>query len=125
MEKYYVIENRNIGIIGRPEMQETVLFSGTLSECTKFEDERRKLYKNRTVVDCYVQSETERNKAKQINDFWNSLSDDEKKEDIIVNGKKYNKALYNFHKGSTNESLNSEKNPKIHGNSRAVKEHER
>lgn len=101
MEKYYVIENRNVGLNGRPEFVETILFSGTKAECVAYENEKRKEYeyKDRTVVDCFVQSESERNKNMLVNDFWNSLTDEEKKETIMVNGKKYNKALYDFHNG--------------------------
>ena len=61
--------------------------------------ENVKEYKDRTVVDCFVQSESERNKIMLVNDFWNTLTDEEKKETITVNGKKYNKALYDFHNG--------------------------
>lgn len=99
MEKYYVIENRNVGLIGSPEFVETILFSGTKEECATYEDMKRKEYKDRTAVDCFIQSETERNKIMLINDFWNTLTDEEKKETIMVSGKKYNKALYDFHNG--------------------------
>ena len=99
MEKYYVIENRNVGLVGKPEFVETVLFSGTKAECVAYEDSKRKEYKDKTVVDCFVQSESERNKIMLVNDFWNTLTDEEKKETITVNGKKYNKALYDFHNG--------------------------
>lgn len=97
MEKYFVIENRNVGMIGKPEFVETVLFSGTKEECVKYEDAKRKEYKDRIIVDCFVQSESERNRLMMVNDFWNNLSDEEKNETIVVNGKKYNKALYDFH----------------------------
>ena len=88
---YYVIENRNF--------IETILFSGTKEECVAYEDARRKKYKDRTVVDCFIQSETERKKVLLVSDFWNSLTEEEKKETITINGKKYNKALYDFHNG--------------------------
>lgn len=99
MEKYYVIENRNVGLVGKPEFVETVLFSGTKEECVAYENSKRKEYKDRMIVDCFVQSESERNKIMLVNDFWNTLTDEEKKETITVNGKKYNKALYDFHNG--------------------------
>lgn len=100
MEKYFVIENRNVGIIGKPEFIETVLFSGTKEECAAYEDQKRKEYNDRTMVDCFIQSESERNRLMCINDFWNNLSEEEKKETIVVNGKTYNKALYEFHNGT-------------------------
>ena len=100
MEKYFVIENRNIGTTGRPEFVETVLFSGTEKECIAYENEKRKEYSDRTIVDCFTQSESERNRLVSINEFWSNLSNEEKKETIIVNGKTYNKALYEFHNGT-------------------------
>ena len=97
--KYFVVENRNIGSVGLPEFVETILFSGTKAECIVYEDAKRKEYKDTTVVDCFIQSETERNKIILVNDFWNTLTEEEKSETIMVNGKKYNKALYDFHNG--------------------------
>lgn len=97
--KYFVVENRNIGSVGRPEFVETILFSGTKAECVAYEDAKRKEYNDRTMVDCFIQSETERNKIILVNDFWNTLTEEEKSETIMVNGKKYNKALYDFHNG--------------------------
>lgn len=99
MEKYYVIENRNVGLVGKPEFVETILFAGTKEECIKYEDAKRREYKDRTVVDCFIQSESERNQMKEINEFWNSLTKEERKETITVDGKKYYKALYDFHNG--------------------------
>lgn len=99
MEKYYVIENRNVGFRGMPEIVETVLFVGTQKECLSYANRKRKEYKDRIIVDCFVKSETERNKTKEFNELWNSLTDEEKKETITVNGKKYNKALYELHNG--------------------------
>lgn len=99
MEIYYVIENRNIGVADKPEFVETILFTGTKEECAAYEEKKRKEYKDRTMVDCFVQSEFDRKRIKEINEFWNSLTKEEKKEIIIVDGKKYNKALYNFQNG--------------------------
>lgn len=96
MEYYYVIENRNIGVADKPEFVETILFTGTKTECAAYEDKRRKEYKDRTMVDCFVRSESEMKRIKEINEFWNSLTKEEKKEMVVVDGKKYNKALYEF-----------------------------
>lgn len=97
MEKYFVIENKNVGLKGRTvEMLETVLFAGTKEECYAFADEQRKKYSDRIVADCFVQSEAERSRIEEVDNFWNSLTDEQKKETIIVNGKKYNKALHEF-----------------------------
>lgn len=98
MENYFVIENRNVGTAGNPVFVETILFSGTKEECVAFWDTQRKGYgDNREVVDCFVKSETEVNNLSVVDDFWNSLAEEDKKETIVVDGKKYNKALYNFH----------------------------
>lgn len=103
MEKYYVIENKNIGSIGNPEFVESILFVGTKTECLEYEDAKRKEYKDLTVVDCFVQSESDRNRIKFVRNFWDTLTDEEKEETIIADGRKYNKALYNFHHGQTIE----------------------
>ena len=98
--KYYVIENRNIGTIGKPEFLETVIYTGTKEECARVEDEKRKEYKDRTVVDCFTRSEEERNKIEKANALWSSLTEEQKKETIIVNGKTYIKAIYEFNKNN-------------------------
>ena len=98
MDKYYVVENKNTGAIGNPTMMETVIFSGTKDECLQYEEEKRREYIDRTVVDCFTISEKEYKKLEERKEFWNRLSPEEKKETITVNGKKYNKALYEFNK---------------------------
>lgn len=94
MDKYYVVENKNIGAIGKPMMVESVIFTGTKSECLQYEEVKRKEYIDRTVIDCFTISEKEYQKLKDRKEFWDSLSPEEKKETIVVNGNKYNKALY-------------------------------
>ena len=80
------------------KVNEMLKFSGTKEECVAFWDTQRKGYgDNREVVDCFVKSETEVNNLSVVDDFWNSLAEEDKKETIVVDGKKYNKALYNFH----------------------------
>lgn len=95
--KYYVIENRNTGIHGKPCFTERVLFSGTEKECAEFEAEKRKEYKELSVVDCYTISEEENKKAEKFNEFWDSLTPAEKKETIEVNGKTYFKKAYEYY----------------------------
>lgn len=95
--KYYVIENRNVGLHGAPSFVKTVLFSGTEKECAEFEAEKRKEYTDRTIVDCYTISEQKIEEAKKFNEFWNSLTPAEKKETIAVNGKTYFKKVYEYH----------------------------
>lgn len=62
METYYVIENRNVGLVGIPELVETILFVGMMEECIAYEVEKRKEYKDRTIVDCFIQAKSERDK---------------------------------------------------------------
>ncbi len=95
--KYYVIENRNVGLHGLPRFAEAVLFSGTEKECAEFEVEKRKEYKDRTTVDCYTVSEKEIKKAEEFNKFWDSLTPAEKKETIEIDGKTYFKKAYEYY----------------------------
>lgn len=98
MDKYYVVENKNIGATGKPMMMESVIFTGTKSECLQYEEVKRREYMNRTVIDCFTIFEKEYKKLEERKKFWDSLSPEEKKEAIVVNGKKYNKALYEYSK---------------------------
>ena len=90
MKKYLVIENRKSG----KEFIETVLFAGSKQECAEYEHCKRKEYADRIIVDCFVTSEEEYRKAMSNKEFYDSLTDAEKKETIVVDGKEYNKALY-------------------------------
>lgn len=93
--KYYVFEGRNIGIKGKPEFVETVMFAtDDKMEASKFEDELRKTYKDRTIVDCYVKSEEEIDRAKRAKERYEALSEEQKHEFITVDGRTYIKALY-------------------------------
>lgn len=97
---YYVIENRNVGMVGSPSFVETVLFSGTEEECVAFETEKRKEYRATfgdefgVAVDCSTISAEKLKASKEAEDFWESLSDEEKNEKIVVDGATYNKAIY-------------------------------
>lgn len=92
--KYFVIENRNTGLKGCPEMKQTILFSGTKEECAKFEHEKRKEYKNRETEDCFIWSEEEMENVKRAKERWDNLTEEQKTETITVNGRTYLKALY-------------------------------
>ena len=54
MDKYYVVENKNIGAIGKPMMVESVIFTGDKSECLQYEEVKRREYIDRTVIDCFT-----------------------------------------------------------------------
>ena len=79
-------------------MVESVIFTGDKSECLQYEEVKRREYIDRTVIDCFTISEKEYKKLEERKEFWDSLSPEEKKEVIVVNGKKYNKALYELSK---------------------------
>jgi hypothetical protein len=69
-EKYFVIENRNIGFPGMPKFSETVLFSSEdRKECERFADEQRKQYNNRTMADCFVRSQSEAEKIRRYKEI--------------------------------------------------------
>ena len=89
---------RGTGYILKPMMVESVIFTGTKSECLQYEEVKRREYIDRTVIDCFTISEKEYKKLEERKEFWDSLSPEEKKEVIVVNGKKYNKALYELSK---------------------------
>ena len=60
---YYVIEYRNIGMRGMPRFVETIkLATPDKHEASRFEDELRKTYKDRTMVDCFIRTEEEMGK---------------------------------------------------------------
>lgn len=97
---YLVRENRNAGMIEDPSFVETTLFAGTKEECIAFEDEQRKEYRKEfgddfgAIVDCYTLSAEEQKKVDDSIEFWDSLTDEQRNEKIIIAGKTYNKALY-------------------------------
>ena len=93
-EKYCVIENRNIGLTGKPEFMETILFTGTKKDCSEYEDRKRKEYLDRTVVDCFVKSESELKREKEISDIWDNLTEEQKSDLIVVDGHTYVRAIY-------------------------------
>ena len=93
--KYYVFECRNVGRIGNPQFVETVMFAtDDKMEASKFENELRKTYKDRTIVDCYVKSEEEIDRAKRAKERYEALTEAQKHEFITVDGRTYIKALY-------------------------------
>ena len=54
MDKYYVVESKNIGATGKPMIVESVIFTGTKSECLQYEEVKRREYIDRTVIDCFT-----------------------------------------------------------------------
>lgn len=71
---------------------------GTLEEMTKREDalrkECRRVDPDGTEIDCYLISEAEAKKRYEASVFYDSLTKEQKEETIIVDGKKYIKAIY-------------------------------
>ena len=97
---YTVYENRNTGTKGNPKMVETALFSGTKEECAEYEDIRRKEYMNQygaeygTFVDCCTRSDEETEKVENARALFDPLTDEQKKDIIEVDGKRYIRAIY-------------------------------
>ena len=84
MDKYYVVESKNIGATGKPMIVESVIFTGIKSECLQYEEVKRREYIDRTVIDCFTISKKEYKKLEERKEFWDSLSPEEKKEAIVV-----------------------------------------
>ena len=97
---YYVKQNRNVGIAGHPSFEETTLYAGSKEDCIAFETEKRKEYRQAfgndyaAVIDCYTISAEKLKQDEEAEEFWNSLTEEQKNEIIVVDGKKYVKALY-------------------------------
>lgn len=97
--KYYVIENRNIGLRGMPEFVETVKFvTEDKRQAVRYEHELRKTYKDRGIVDCYTMSEKEieeaEEQARESKKIWESMTEEEKNDIIEVDGKRYFRKIY-------------------------------
>lgn len=97
MKEYLVIENGNIGYAGHPEMVATVLYSGSKKECIEYETNKRREYKDRTRVDCFTISKEKNEKIKKFNEYWESLTPEERKEIIEIEGKMYFKRAYEYY----------------------------
>lgn len=97
---YYVKQNRNVGIPGRPSFEETTLYSGSKEDCIAFETEKRKEYRQTfgddyaAIIECYTISAEELKRDEEAEEFWNSLTEEQKNEKIVIDGKTYNKAIY-------------------------------
>lgn len=106
--KYYVIENRNIGLRGMPEFVETVKFvTEDKRQAVRYEHELRKTYKDRGIVDCYTMSEKEREEAeeqaRESKKIWESMTEEEKNDIIEVDGKRYFRKIYEKNKNKKME----------------------
>jgi hypothetical protein len=94
-EMYYVIENRNVGAPGKPEITSIILYSSEdKMACAKVEDEQRKKYKDTTMVDCFVKSQSQIDKERKMKEVWDNLTDEQKKDTIEIDGKTYVRAIY-------------------------------
>lgn len=92
---YYVVENRNVGTIGNPEMLETVIYSGSKEDCARYEGHKRKEYEdNRHMVDCWTISKDEYEKQQQVAKEYDELTEEERKDFITVGGKKYIRKIW-------------------------------
>ena len=107
-EKFVVVENRNIGMCGMPEFMETVLYSGTQKECAKYEDMKRKEYRKQygddfgTFIDCFTEDVEERENRQSYNkalkEYAAGLTEDQRKEIVEIDGKRFYKYILDFKK---------------------------
>lgn len=99
-----VLENRNVGTIGRPHFIETILFRGSEKECVEYEDEKRKEYRRiygdnfSFTVNCWTEEEKKIDYIKALNNYKNSLTKEQSEEVVIIDGKKYMKYALDFKK---------------------------
>lgn len=78
--------------------EKELVFRGTLEEAVKREEalrkECRKSDPNGVELDCFVWSDEQIEKAKDTAKRWDALTEEQKKDIIEVDGKKYIRALY-------------------------------
>lgn len=92
-ELHYVIESVWNGY----EMVETVLYSGSFMDCSAYIYGLRK-YDNITSG-LYIRSESDIKKAEDNRAFYNTLTPEQKREVIVVDGRTYVKAIYERMRG--------------------------
>ena len=49
------------------------------------------------MVDCYTISDEQQEKSEKFKRYWDSLSKEEKEEKVVIDGKTYFKAAYEFY----------------------------
>ena len=94
--KNLVIEYRNIGTIGKPEMAENVIFSGTQEKCASYMQNKRSQVKKGLgiMVDYGVVSEEEYKQQQERAELVRNLTEEQKNDIITVDGRKYVRAIY-------------------------------
>lgn len=79
------------------------MYEGSKEECSKYEIQKRRTYgENRHMVDCFICTESAYLNRLTLDMYLSSLSKEERQELIIVDGKTYNKAIYDFHQRKKN-----------------------
>lgn len=107
-DTYVLVENRNVGFAGHPQFEETELFSGTMDDCSKAEAREKEKYKMSygddyyMTVDCHLEKKAERDAHikynKALKEYAATLSEEEKKELVEINGNVYRKYILDFKK---------------------------
>lgn len=75
-----------------------LVFRGSRKEASKFEDNLRKECRatdpDGVEIDCYVKSDEQIQKETEAINFWNTLTEEDKKDIIEVNGRRYIRKIY-------------------------------
>ena len=86
--------------VATPWTGKELLFRGTLHECRQYEDMARKKLRaikgneNGEVADCWVWSDEELEATQAARDFWNTLTPEDKKDIIEIDGKQYIRKIW-------------------------------
>lgn len=71
-----------------------IIFKGTAMECAKFEEHFRKNIVDTSIHDVWTKSDEEIKKAQAAIDFFETLTEEDKKDLIEVDGRKYIRKVY-------------------------------
>ena len=77
---------------------EELVFRGPLEEASKYEDDLRKACRasdpDGAELDCYMQSDEDIQKEADAISFWDTLTEEDKKDIIVVEGREYIRKVY-------------------------------
>ena len=71
-----------------------IIFKGTAMECAKFEEQFRKNIVDTSIHDVWTKSDEEIEKAQAAKEFFDTLTEEDKKDLIEVNGRKFIRKAY-------------------------------
>lgn len=95
--QYMVFEAKRCGF----KIESTMIYSSEdKKDCARMEVEKRQEYRKVygpeyfCFIDCFTRSEKELEESRSIEEAWNKLTPEERKEMIEVDGKRYIRAIY-------------------------------